>query len=321
MDAATDGARQGADEDGPAHVTTTTRTLDVPGARLCYDVRGHGPLLLMIGSPMGSRGFTALATLLAADFTVVSYDPRGILRSTLSDPDQPAPPELVADDVRRLIAELDAGPAHVFGNSGGATTGLALLARHPDAVRSLVAHEPPVTELLPDARQVRAVIDDLCEDYAAGRRDVALRKYSALSGVGFASPPPAGQASTRALYTPPKDVRAILDRFFGRILQPTTRYRPDLDALRTASVPVVVAGGTTSRGQLYHRTAAALAELLDTPLAAFPAGHTGFQEHPEPFADLLREAFAPHRQTRMERNGTQLPGQPPVGAHTEPLDH
>ncbi|MDQ0585636.1 alpha/beta fold hydrolase [Streptomyces rishiriensis] len=290
-----------------ADVGPTTHTLDVPGARLCYDIRGSGPLLLMIGSPMGSRGFTALASLLAADFTVVTYDPRGILRSTISDPGQKATPELIADDVQQLIAALDAGPAHVFGNSGGATTGLALVARHPDAVRTLVAHEPPVTELLPDGQQVRTTIDDLCKDYTAGHRDVALRKYSALSGVGFAPPPPVGQASTRALYTPPKDVRAILDRFFGYILQPTTRYRPDLDALRTASVPVVVGGGTTSQGQLYHRTATALAELLDTPLAAFPAGHTGFQEQPEPFADLLREAFGTARTEPQPRERTTAP--------------
>ncbi|MFB7507864.1 alpha/beta fold hydrolase [Streptomyces broussonetiae] len=275
-----------------ANTGPTTHTLDVPGARLCYEIRGSGPLLLMIGSPMGSRGFTALAALLGAEFTVVTYDPRGILRSTLADPSQEATPELIADDVQRLVSALGTGPAHVFGNSGGATTGLALATRHPEAVRTLVAHEPPVTELLSDAQQVRAAVDDLCRDYAAGHRDTALRKYTALTGIGFAPPRPAGQAPAPESYTAPPEVRAILDRFFGYILQPTTRYRPDLDALRAASVPIVVAGGTTSRGQLYHRTAAALADLLDTPLEAFPAGHTGFQEQPEPFANLLRETFS-----------------------------
>ncbi|MFF5496705.1 alpha/beta fold hydrolase [Streptomyces aquilus] len=288
---------------GPPHTEATTHVLEVPGARLSYEIRGSGPLLLMIGSPMGSRGFTALASLLAADFTVVTYDPRGILRSTISDPSQPATPELIADDVLRLVEALDAGPAHVFGNSGGATTGLALITRHPHVVRTLVAHEPPVTELLADGQQVRAAIDDICREYAAGRRDVALRAYTALTGIGFAPPRPAGQAPTAESYTPSHDARAILDRFFGYILQPTTRYRPDLDALRKTSVPLVVAGGTASRGQLYHRTATALAGHLDTPLRAFPAGHTGFHEQPQPFAELLLRTIedsrtGPHSGTR-----------------------
>lgn len=270
----------------------TTHTLDVPGARLCYEISGSGPLLLMIGSPMGSRGFTALVARLDADFTVVTYDPRGILRSTIADPSQQAAPELIADDVQRLVSALDAGPAHVFGNSGGATTGLALATRYPQAVRTLVAHEPPVTELLSDGQQVRAAIDDLCSDYAAGRREDALRAYTALTGIGFTPPRPDGQALAPESYSPPQEVRAILDRFFGYILQPTTRYRPDLDALRTTSVPIAVAAGTMSRGQLYHRTAAALAGLLGSPLEVFPAGHTGFQEQPERFADLLREMFS-----------------------------
>lgn len=285
------GRQQTEEESSSTSADSTTHVLDVPGACLYYEIRGAGPLLLMIGSPMGSRGFTALASRLATDFTVVTYDPRGILRSTISDPSQEATPELVADDVWRLVTALDAGPAHVFGNSGGAATGLALITRYPAAVRTLVAHEPPVTELLPDRQQVRATIDDLCLDYAAGRRDVALRKYTALTGVGFAPPPPTGQVPTPESYTQPQDARAILDRFFGYILQPTTRYRPDLGALRTTSIPFVVGGGTASRGQLYHRTAVALADLLDIPLRAFPAGHTGFHEQPEPFADLLRETF------------------------------
>ncbi|WP_305788012.1 alpha/beta fold hydrolase [Symbioplanes lichenis] len=272
---------------GPA-----THFLDVPGARLRYQVHGSGPLLLMIGSPMGSRGFTSLAGLLAADFTVVTYDPRGILGSTVADPEQEAAPGLLADDVRRLITALAAGPAHVFGNSGGAVTGLALVTRYPDAVRTLVAHEPPVTALLPDAERIRATIDELCAEYGAGRREVALRAYTELTGISFVPPSAPGQAPTAEQYTPPQDARALLDRFFGCILQPTTRYRPDLGVLRATFVPVTVAGGTTSRGQLYHRTAAVLADRLERPLVTFPAGHTGFQEEPERFAALLRAAFA-----------------------------
>src|SRR5215470_8311010 len=54
------------DSDPSAHA------LDVPGARLYYERRGSGPLLLMIGSPMDSAGFAPLAGALADEYTVVT---------------------------------------------------------------------------------------------------------------------------------------------------------------------------------------------------------------------------------------------------------
>jgi len=88
----------------------TTHTLDVPGARLYYEQRGAGPLLLMIGSPMDSTGFTGLASALAGDYTVVTYDPRGIGGSSREDTTQDVTPEQQADDVRRLLSALGGDP-------------------------------------------------------------------------------------------------------------------------------------------------------------------------------------------------------------------
>jgi pimeloyl-ACP methyl ester carboxylesterase len=135
--------------------------LDVPGARLYYERRGSGPLLLMIGSPMDSTGFAGLASALAGDYTVVTYDPRGIGHSSREDTTGDVTPEQQADDVARLLSVLGGEPAHVFGSSGGAVVGLALVTAHPGQVRTLVAHEPPAVELLPDSAQVRAQIDDI----------------------------------------------------------------------------------------------------------------------------------------------------------------
>ena len=129
------------DSDPSAHA------LDVPGARLYYERRGTGPLLLMIGSPMDSTGFAGLARALAGDYTVVTYDPRCIGNSTREDTSQDVTPGQQADDVHRLLSALGGGPAAVFGSSGGATVGLALVTAHPGQVRTLIAHEPPVIEL------------------------------------------------------------------------------------------------------------------------------------------------------------------------------
>src|SRR5436305_582144 len=146
-----------------------TRTLDLPGATLTYDVReaeseSAGAVLLMIGSPMDASGFAILAGHFP-DRTVVTYDPRGVGRSPRSDGVTGATPDEHAEDLHRLISELDAAPADIFASSGGAVNGLALVSRHPEDVRTLVAHEPPLATGLPDREEALAVTDDIHETY------------------------------------------------------------------------------------------------------------------------------------------------------------
>jgi hypothetical protein len=90
----------------------TIHTLDVAGARLYYEIRGSGPLLLLLGSPMDSTGFAGIAAELADSHRVVSYDPRGISNSTREDPTQDLTPELQANDVHQVLSELGGGPAY-----------------------------------------------------------------------------------------------------------------------------------------------------------------------------------------------------------------
>src|SRR3954447_16666907 len=128
---------------------TTTHVLETAGADIAYDV--HGPLptaggrppLLMIGQPMTASGFGTLASYFP-DRTVVTYDPRGLGRSTRRDGRVDNDPAVQAADVHTLIQALDAGPVELFASSGGAVTALALVAAHPDDVTTLVAHEPPL---------------------------------------------------------------------------------------------------------------------------------------------------------------------------------
>lgn len=268
----------------------TSHTLDVPGARLHYEIRGSGPLLLLIGAPMDSTGFAGIAPLLAEDYTVVTCDPRGISRSTRDDPTEDATPELLADDVHRLLSTLGTGPARVFGSSGGATTGLALVSLHPGLVHTLIAHEPPLPELLPDSAQLRAAIDDMCDTYRSHGPDAAWAKFFALSSIDggpYAGDVEPNDADDPDPATPPTDRRTNDDCWFGHMVGPVTRFRPDISTLQHASTRIVVGGGTTSRGQLPHRGAVALAANLDTPLVEFPGGHAGFAEHPETFSRVL----------------------------------
>jgi clorobiocin biosynthesis protein CloN7 len=170
-------------------------------------------------------------------------------------------------------------------------TALALAARHPDQIRALVAHEPPLLELLTDREQMRAAIDEICELYREDR-PAALQKYLALADIRLHRPisQPPGPDS----FNDPKDVWTVLDRLFHYTLRPATRYRPDINALRPIADRIVIAGGVKAQGALFHRTAVALADQLGTELVDFPGDHTGFLTDSEPFAELLFEVFTKH---------------------------
>lgn len=168
-------------------------TLDVPGAVLHYDVRTGGsgghPALLLAGSPMGAAGFGTLAGYFT-DRTVITYDPRGAERSKRTDGSAESTPGEHADDLHRLIRELEAGPVDIFASSGGAVNALVLVARHPERVRTLVAHEPPASQELPDREAVLAAAVDIHETYLRGGYGPAMAKFIAL--VSHEGPVPAG---------------------------------------------------------------------------------------------------------------------------------
>jgi len=264
----------------------TGHSLDVPGARLYYEVQGSGPVLMLVGHPMGASGFAAIAPLLARDYSVVTYDPRGFARSTIDDRDQEAEPDLLADDVRRVLEAVGDGPARVFGSSGGAVTGLALVARHPGHVQTLVAHEPPLTLLLPNATEERARLQEVYDAYFDSGMGAAWQKFSSFAGIDI---PPQGDEP--APPSPSAEMVATSERFFAHGLLPIALYQPDFPALQGADARVIPARGTTSVGQFPWRTAGALAERLATPLVSFPGGHVGFASDPVEFAAVLRHTL------------------------------
>jgi pimeloyl-ACP methyl ester carboxylesterase len=162
--------------------------LDVPGARLSYEVQGSGPVLMLIGHPMDSSGFGTIAALLADDHTVVTYDPRGFGQSTIEDPHQDADPDLIADDVHQVLNAVGHGPAQVFGSSGGAVTALALAARHPASVRTVVAHEPPLALFLPDAEEAEKGSRAIYATYQREGARAAWEQFAAFTGLAMRPP-------------------------------------------------------------------------------------------------------------------------------------
>jgi pimeloyl-ACP methyl ester carboxylesterase len=284
--------------------TPKTQTLDVPGAMLTFDVReadseSTEPVLLMIGSPMSASGFATLAGHFP-DRTVVSYDPQGVGLNPRADGATGATPEEHAEDLRRLISELDAGPVDIFGSSGGAVNGLALVARHPDQVRTLVAHEPPIGTVLPDREEALAATEDIHETYERAGLGSAMAKFLAFTSLKGPIPPdfPDHASNPADFGLPTKDDGSRDHPLLGPHMVYVTRHEPDFDSLREASTRIVVAAGAESEGTFPYRAALAVAERLGTEAVIFPSHHAGFlggefgqQGDPDAFAATLRRVL------------------------------
>jgi pimeloyl-ACP methyl ester carboxylesterase len=285
---------------------TTPHVLETAEVDIAYDV--HGPLptadgrppLVMIAQPMDASGFATLASHFP-DRTVVTYDPRGLGRSTRKDSRVDHAPTVQAADVHAVIEALGAGPVEMFASSGGAVTALALVAAHPDDVATLVAHEPPLIAVLPDAsaaERARAAVRDAYEAQGSSYGMAAFIAMTSWQGE-FTDEYFAQPAANPVQFGMPteddgsRDNPLLSDRSWA-----VTSYRPDVDALAAAPTRVVIAVGEESLSTFTGRSAVATAELLGRQATVFPSHHGGFlggefgyAGQPEAFARKLREVL------------------------------
>ena len=285
---------------------TTTHIHSTPDADITYDVEGPLPTadgrppLFMIGQPMDASGFRTLATYLP-DRTVVTYDPRGLGRSTRKDGRVDQTPAVQAADVHALIELLDAGPVDMLASSGGAVTALALVATYPDDVSILVAHEPPIIPVLPDAdaaERARAGVRDVYEASGSNAGMAAFIAMTSWQGEYtddyFAQPTP----DPLMFGMPTEDDGSRDDPLLSDRSWAISSYQPDVDALIAAPTRVVIAVGEESAGTFTARSSLATAELLKQEATVFPSHHGGFMGgefgyagQPEAFAKKLREVL------------------------------
>jgi pimeloyl-ACP methyl ester carboxylesterase len=283
-----------------------TQMLKTPEVDLAYDV--HGPLptaggrppLFMIGQPMDASGFGVLASHFP-DRTVITYDPRGLCRSTRRDGRVDQTPQTQAADVHAVIEALGAGPVEMFASSGGAVTALALVAAYPEDVTTLVAHEPPLIEVLPDAKaaeRARAGFRDVYQEKGWGAGMAAFIVMTSWQGEFtddyFAQPAP----DPAAFGMPAEDDGTRDDPLLSDRSWAVSSYRPDVDALTAAPTRIVIAVGEESEDTFTGRTSVATAELLGQQATVFPSHHGGFlggefgyAGQPEAFARKLREVL------------------------------
>lgn len=282
-----------------------TGTLSVGGASLYYEMRGSGPPLLLIpGGGCDAGIFDGIAGALAASFTVIAFDPRGHSRSPLDGPPEDQRAEIHGEDASRLLARLTPEAAFILGSSSGAIAGLDLAARHPGQVRLLVAHEPPLVRLLPDAARARAFIDDVHATYLRAGAGPAMQKFA--GGIGMDNPggqdrpgPPGGGRRPAEAVAMISRMHATIDRmhantdfFLAHELRQFSSFVPDIDALQAVRDRIILAVGRDSAALLPGRPAAVLAGRLGGRTVAFPGGHAGYATDPADFAVRLAGVLA-----------------------------
>jgi pimeloyl-ACP methyl ester carboxylesterase len=287
-------------------MTTTTHTLSTAEADIAYDVHGPvptadgRPLLFMVGQPMTADGFDALASYFP-NRTVITYDPRGLGRSVRKDGRVDNDPTIQASDLHGLIEALGAGPVEMFASSGGAVTALALVAAYPDDVLTLVAHEPPLMPVLPDAAAAERAQAAVRDAYDANGSNAGMAAFIAMTSWQgeFTDEYFAQAAPDPAAFGMPteddgsRDSPLLSDRSWA-----VTSYRPDVDALVAAPTRVVIAVAEQSGNSFTGRTTHATADLLSQRATVFPShhggfvgGNSGYAGQPEAFARKLREVL------------------------------
>lgn len=276
-------------------MTDRAHTLGLPDGCLYYEVRGRGPVLMFIPPGNGDAGpFEQVAGELADRYTVVTYDRRGYSRSVRDGPiDASGRMDIDVSDANLLLSRLDARPAVVVGSCSGATVGLYLLARYPERIRTLVAHEPPSACLLADSRSWVAFYAGVYDVFRAEGAEAAMRVLKERMGMTRPVRPPAGRE------LPPERLAAMLARirrnhahWLEYEMRTYAMLAPATATLEPVADRLVLAGGTDSRRHHPYQPNVVLARRLGLSIVDFPGGHVGYVTHPVEFARLLADVLS-----------------------------
>jgi len=270
-------------------------------APLYHVIRGSGPvLLLMLGGAADADAAGAFVDCLSHAFTVITYDRRGQARSPLERPDQRIEIETHGGDAHELLAALTDQPAYVFGSSIGALIALDLALRFPHQVSTVVAHEPPLSRLLPEAERPATSLVELY------RREgkAAINTFAASIGID--------RSGIGVKLADHSKATSNLRFFLEQDAPAAGRYNLDLNALKRPPTRIVVAGGSAGRQYFPYKSAARLGELLKIEFVQFPGPHAGYVSDAHAFAirleQLLRSDDRIDAAARAARSGSLLQG-------------
>ncbi|SDK84948.1 Pimeloyl-ACP methyl ester carboxylesterase [Cryobacterium psychrotolerans] len=285
---------------------------DVNGCRLHTEVRGSGPTILIIGAASDdAEMFRPIAERLTG-FTVVTYDPRGTLRSSRDG--WPCDSTRHAEDAAELLRTLGLGAetrADVFGSSAGGIVALQLALRHPELVRRVTVFEPGYFQLTASGRALASRVGAQVDRHLAAHPGDWAGAMALVSGVARVERPDDKQpgvtqpgARPSGLLAAPAGLEwyaargeALAENLIRGDL-PVTGESVDLRALATSAADIRFALGSASH-PVFGEIARELTRVRRRPGSADPeepdvidgVGHVVCFA-PEPVAEYIRRRCA-----------------------------
>lgn len=136
------------------------------GASLHYEIEGSGPPLVLVhGAFSEGSAWQPVVPGFADTFKVVTYDRRGYGQS--SPPSRLPTVQEHVDDLAALIRDLDLGPAHLVGISGGASIVFWSAIRYPELCARVAGHEPGFMLTLLADPTVQTIVEELGKKFDA----------------------------------------------------------------------------------------------------------------------------------------------------------
>lgn len=262
-------------------------SITVNGATLYYELRGVGPPMLFISGATGDAGhWSAVADLLANEYTVLTYDRRANSRSPRPENWTVATADEQADDAAELVRALELAPVVAYGNSAGAVILTNLVVRHPDVLRGAILHEPPFVAATSNPDAVMAGLQTLIgEGMAEGGPPVAMERFLRWA---------AGDEAYEA-FDPEMCARMLgnAEMMFGIEMEGIMGYMPTSEQLGQVQIPCVVAGGADNRDvdaphHWMYEASRWLAGELGASFIETPGAHVPQATHPQALAEQLR---------------------------------
>lgn len=267
--------------------------VNTEGDDLYYEVYGEGqPLIMIPGAGGDADRYVLVAEILSNEYKVIIYDRRANARSTINEP-QNFEVSQQARDVAAILNAVGEHSAFVFGNSSGAVIALDMAKTQPQTCRAVIAHEPPIVRIHPDAKKWQHFYAKVY--LTAFRFGAPLAGLRFLVGTGLPvrqtiKAAQEGRKHAENDKEPRISPQVYADFLIKQELLPITNYLPNVETIKKNGVLMFMAGGQMSldKKRWYAETTQILAGKLSCEMVSFPGHHSSFMDMPNEWASVLR---------------------------------
>lgn len=269
-------------------------TTPINGSSIYWEIHGDAgePVVLVHGSWGDHQNWAPVVPGLSQSLRVLTYDRRGHSRS-----ERLTTQGSVREDVADLAALVEShrhAPAHIIGNSFGASIVLRLATERPDLFRSVIVHEPPLFSLLADEPNARSALVAARSRIAAVAAVLTTGDFT-RGAREFVETIAFGPGAWDAL---PHHVRETFifnaSTWLDEVQDPDA-MELDLSRLRTFAAPALLTVGDQSPpffSLVVERMVGALSQAETHTYAG--AGHVPHLSHPEEYLRVVTRFIATH---------------------------